>query len=99
FSMRAISLLRGLCLALASLGAASSALAAGDVVISQIWGGPSSTTGTAGQPRADYVELFNRTTSPVSINGWALNISTSTGTAWVKLDLPNVSIPARSYYL
>ncbi len=56
---------------------AASASAAGDVVISQIYGGG----GNSGAPLAnDYVELFNRSTAPVSIAGWSVQYTSATGT-------------------
>ena len=98
--MRKSSLFGRLCLAAAGLlcASASAVGAPGDVVISQVWGGPSSSTGNANYIRADYVELFNRTDNPVSLGGWSLNIATSSGTTWTKLDLV-ATIPARSYFL
>ncbi|MBY0310643.1 MAG: lamin tail domain-containing protein [Phycisphaerales bacterium] len=76
--------------------AASNALAVGNVVISQVWGGGNNSAGT---PNADYVELFNRSGAAVNIGGWSINVAAPTGTAWAKLDLPAVSIPAGGYYL
>lgn len=78
----------------------STALAApGDVVVSSVWGGVSSATGTANVPRADYVELFNRTASPVSMSGWSIAVSTTTtGTVWAQHNLTGTIQPF-SYYL
>ncbi|HLA08132.1 MAG TPA: ExeM/NucH family extracellular endonuclease, partial [Anaerolineales bacterium] len=54
----------------------TSALSSG-VVISQIYGGG----GNAGAPlRNDFVELFNRGTSPVSLTGWSIQYASATGT-------------------
>jgi predicted extracellular nuclease len=86
-------------MAACALALTNTALGVGDVVISQVWGGSSTLAGAAALPKADYIELFNRTASPVSLNGWSINVDTSTGTSWTKHDLPNVSIPAFSYYL
>lgn len=86
--------------AIAVLGLQAAALAVpGDVVISQVWGGTSGTAGNANLPKADYVELFNRTSGPVAIDGWSLNIATSSGTSWSKCDLPSFTMPAYSYFL
>ena len=46
------------------------------VVIRQIYGA----NGNA--YRQDYVELFNRGTSAVSISGWTLQYASATGTVW-----------------
>jgi hypothetical protein len=99
--MRIRSLVRGLLSASLVLAASVKCLAVGDVAVSQVWGGTTGTTGTATFPKADYVELFNRTGSAVSLSGWSLNISTAsnTTTSWSKCDLPAVSMPAYSYFL
>lgn len=58
-------------------GVASSAWAAGGVVISQVFAGG----GNAGAPyQRDYVELFNAGTTQVSLSGWSLQYASATGT-------------------
>jgi predicted extracellular nuclease len=64
---------------LASVGAfASAALALSpDVVISQVYGGG----GNAGAPlKNDFVELFNRGATSVSLSGWSIQYASATGT-------------------
>ena len=62
------------CLLLAGAGAAQ---AAGSVVISQVYGGG----GNANAPyQNDFVELFNRSTSPVALSGWSVQYASATGT-------------------
>jgi DNA/RNA endonuclease G (NUC1) len=57
------------------------------IVISQVYGGG----GNAGAPlNADFVELFNRSSSPVSVGGWRLHYGSSAGTTWTN----TTSIPA-----
>jgi uncharacterized protein len=47
------------------------------VVISQVYGGG----GNSGAPYThDFVELFNRSTSPVSLTGWSVQYASATGT-------------------
>lgn len=84
----------------AALLAGCSALAAGSlaqaqVVISQAWGGANI---SASAPNADYVELFNRGTSAVSLAGWSVQVSSQGGTSWRAVNLTG-SIAPRSYYL
>jgi uncharacterized protein len=63
--------------ALVALATAGGANAAGNVVISQVYGGG----GNTGAPLThDYVELFNRSTSPVSLSGWSIQYASATGT-------------------
>jgi|GEM_PF-516360 len=83
-----------------ALGLASGpALAAGHVVISQVYGG-----GGGAAPvtyKRDYVELFNPTSAPVSLGGWSLQYGSATGTAnWSVHVLPaSLSIGPGQYLL
>lgn len=83
---------RRVCAAMAALVGcsclSSTALGVGDVVISQVWGGSSSGTGSAALPKSDYVELFNRTANPIDLTGWSVTVSASgTSTAYAQLNL------------
>ncbi|MFM7808155.1 MAG: lamin tail domain-containing protein, partial [Planctomycetota bacterium] len=51
----------------------------GGVKISQIYGGGGSTTGGPTYNK-DYVEIFNSSSSPVNIGGWAIEYGSATGT-------------------
>src|SRR5207253_5968549 len=67
------------------------------VVISQVYGGG----GNVGATRLnDYIELFNRGNSAVSLAGWTVQYTGSTGTTWgsAKTAL-SASIASGSYYL
>ncbi len=96
--------LAGICGIVASFALAASALAApplpGEVVISQIWGGVTS-TGLSGAPKADYIELFNRTSATQDLTGCSIAVTAAVGnTAWFQHNFPNgASIPGFSYYL
>ena len=49
------------------------------VVISQVYGGG----GNASAPyQNDFIELFNRGASAVSLNGWSVQYASATGTTW-----------------
>ncbi|MEP6491091.1 MAG: DNA/RNA non-specific endonuclease [bacterium] len=51
----------------------------GDVVISQIYGGG----GNAGATFTnDFIELFNRSATPVNLAGWSVQYSSSAGNTW-----------------
>jgi uncharacterized protein len=81
--------------ALAALGAGlvpTRALAAGDVVISQIFGG----TGTFGSSyNRDLIELFNRGSLPVDLGGWSIQHTTKIGTVWTVTPLSGTIQPGR----
>lgn len=66
------------------------------VVISQVYGGGGNTGATY---KNDFIELFNKGTSPVSLNGWSVQYASATGTSWSKTDLTNVTLAPGQYYL
>ncbi|MEO3872783.1 ExeM/NucH family extracellular endonuclease [Nonomuraea sp. B12E4] len=62
---------------IAALTSPSVAAAPGTVVISQVYGGG----GNSGAPLTnDYVELFNRSGAPVSLDGWSVQYTSAAGT-------------------
>jgi len=65
--------------ALLALAGAGNALAAGNVVISQVYGGGGNSGATL---RNDYIELFNRSAAPVSLAGWSVQYASSAGNTW-----------------
>lgn len=93
----------GLFLLLVLLLSTSTMFAASpDVVISQVYGAG----GNSGAPlNADYVELFNRGNTTVSLNGWSLQYASATGTGLFGAnsgqiaELPNISIAPGQYFL
>jgi hypothetical protein len=58
---------------------ATSAFAANQIRISQVYGGGGSTTGTPSWQQ-DYVELFNGGATAVNVGNWAIEYGSSTGT-------------------
>lgn len=66
-----------------------------DVVISQVYGAGGNSGATF---RNDFVELFNRSSSAVSLSGWSLQYSSATGASWSKVDLSGNLGPGQ-YYL
>ncbi len=72
------------------------------VVISQVYGGG----GNSGAPlTSDFVELFNRGSVAVSLNGWSIQYASATGTgnfgnnATAITELPNVMLQPGQYFL
>src|SRR5689334_6813610 len=71
------------------------ALAApGDVVISQVYGGAGS---AAAAYRQDYVELYNRSKVPVSLDGWSVQYASAVGISWRVTALSGTLEPGRHY--
>jgi uncharacterized protein len=65
------------------------------VVISQVYGGG----GNSGASyRNDFVELFNRSSNAVTLNGWSVQYAAAAGTSWQVTPLTNTIAPG-GYYL
>jgi len=75
--------------------AQTSELVSPDIVISQLYGGGGNAGGVFTN---DYVELFNRSTSAISVAGWSVQYASATGTSWAAANLTG-TIPAGGYYL
>src|SRR5690349_11041335 len=73
----------------------SSALSTG-LVISQVYGGGGNSQATYTH---DFVELFNRSNSPISLNGKSIQYASDNGNFAAVAALPNVSVPAGGYFL
>jgi DNA/RNA endonuclease G (NUC1) len=85
---------------LVSLLVAQAALAVSSgVVISQVYGGAGCTSANCAAYGNDYIELFNRGTSPVSLNGWSVQYASATGTSWAVTPLTSVTLQPGQYYL
>jgi len=71
--------------------------ASADVVISQVYGGGNNSGATY---QNDFIELFNNGSAAVSLNGWSVQYTSSTGTSWTNVtNLPNVSLQPGHYFL
>ena len=53
-----------------------------DIVISQVYGGAGCGTAGCSTYQNDFIELFNRGSSPVSVNGWSVQYAAAGGTSW-----------------
>jgi predicted extracellular nuclease len=65
------------------------------IVISQVYGGGGNSGATYTN---DFVELFNRGASAVSVDGWSVQYASSTGSSWSLTTLSGTILPGR-YYL
>lgn len=98
-----LALIAALAISILPGSAVRPALAASpDVVISQAYGGG----GNAGATLThDFVELFNRGASPVSLSGWSIQYASATGTGNFGAtttqitELPSVTVQPGQYYL
>ncbi|HEX2453705.1 MAG TPA: lamin tail domain-containing protein [Vicinamibacterales bacterium] len=95
--MNAARLPRTLLLSLLTVALASTGPRAvsPDIVISQVYGAG----GNAGASyRNDFIELFNRGATPVTVTGWTVQYAATTGTSWQTTTLSGTIQPGR-YYL
>ncbi|WP_295992840.1 ExeM/NucH family extracellular endonuclease [Rugamonas sp.] len=98
-SIRAVGAARpGRLTVLAALlaGVCAPALAS-DVVISQVYGGG----GNSGASyKNDFIELFNRSAAPVSLNNYSVQYTSAAGTGnWAVTALPNLVLQPGQYFL
>jgi uncharacterized protein len=65
------------------------------LVVSQVYGGG----GNAGATyRNDFIELFNRGSTPINVSGWSVQYASSTGTTWQATNLSGTIQPGH-YFL
>ncbi|QTN32989.1 Ig-like domain-containing protein [Akkermansiaceae bacterium] len=69
--------------------------AAGQVVISQVYGGGGN---ASAQFTNDFIELYNTTANPISLSGWSVQYASATGTTWSASNLEGV-IQSGGYFL
>jgi endonuclease G len=66
------------------------------VVISQVYGGGGNSGALASH---DFIEIFNRGGSAVSLSGWSVQYASSGGTTWQTTNLPAVTLLPGQYLL
>jgi predicted extracellular nuclease len=76
---------------------AAPAVADGNVVISQVYGAG----GNSGAAwNKDFIELFNRSSEPVSLKGWSVQYQSAAGPNWAAFTaLPDFTLQPGQYYL
>src|ERR687883_373181 len=65
------------------------------IVVSQVYGGGGNSGATY---KNDFIELYNRSAAPVSVNGWSVQYAATTGTSWQRTPI-NGTIAPGGYYL
>ena len=68
-----------------------------NIVISQVYGGGG--VAAASPFRNDFIEILNRGTAPVNLNGWSVQFSFSGSSSWLTTPLPNVTLAPGQYFL
>ena len=96
-SRRALATACGLALAVTGVGLSSPASAAADhLVISEVYGGGGNSGATYTH---DFIELYNPTDAPVSVDGWSVQYRSATGTGAGAVTTLSGMVPARGHYL
>ena len=65
------------------------------IVVSQVYGGGGNSGATY---KNDFIELYNRSAAPVSVNGWSVQYAATAGTTWQRTAI-NGTIAPGGYYL
>jgi predicted extracellular nuclease len=79
---------------LMTLSAGPAVAASPDITISGVYGGG----GNSGAPyKNDYIELYNRGTTAVSLSGWTVQYASATGSSWSKTTLSGSIAPGKHY--
>ena len=79
----------------ALLAPAGAQAASPDVVISEVYGGGGNTNATL---KNDFIELYNRGSTPVTLNGWSVQYASASGISWQVTALTGTIQPGK-YYL
>jgi hypothetical protein len=66
------------------------------IVISQVYGGGGNSGATL---KNDFIELFNRGNSSVSLTGWSVQYASTAGSSWQVTSLSSVTLAPGQYYL
>lgn len=69
--------------------------ASANVVINQVYGGGGNSGATY---KNDFIELYNNENTPVNLQGWSVQYSSSTGSSWQTTPLHG-TIPAHAFFL
>jgi hypothetical protein len=76
-------------------GRSVQAVGSSTIVISQVYGGGGNSGATL---KNDFIELFNRGTSPVDLSTWSVQYAATTGSSWQRTNLSGILQPGH-YYL
>src|SRR6516225_8888957 len=63
----------------AGLGEQLGALGSANIVISQVYGGGGN---SGAKYKNDFIEVFNRGTTAVSLSGWSVQYASASGSSW-----------------
>lgn len=69
------------------------------LVISQVYGGAGCGTAGCSTYKNDFIEIYNRGATGVSVDAWSVQYASLAGSIWMVTNLPNVTIPAGGYFL
>jgi hypothetical protein len=94
--MRTTQLIAIVMFAVVLIAAPSARASSPDLVISQVYAGGGNSGATYAN---DYVELFNRGSSPIDLSGWSVQYATASGTTWTATPLVGTIASGRHYLI
>jgi predicted extracellular nuclease len=94
--LRRLSSLLVIGLSVAGITASQPLAVSPDLVISQVYGGGGNTGATLTN---DFIELYNRGSSTVSVEGWSVQYASAAGTTWTNSTVLTGQIPPGEHYL
>lgn len=69
------------------------------LTISQVYGGAGCGTANCSAYKNDFIEIFNKSSSPINVNGYSVQYTSAAGTTWSGTNLPNVTLQPGQYLL
>src|SRR5699024_4245620 len=77
-------------------GSHAAAAPSTSLVISQVYGGGGNMGATYTH---DFIEVFNRGATAVSLEGWSVQYAASAGSSWQRTNLTDVTLAPGQYFL
>jgi predicted extracellular nuclease len=78
----------------ALLAPASAQAVSPNIVISEVYGGGGNSGATL---KNDFIELYNRGATAVTVNGWSVQYASAAGTSWARTELTGSIAPGQRY--
>ncbi|CAN7491850.1 ExeM/NucH family extracellular endonuclease [Pseudoduganella sp. LjRoot289] len=95
-----LTILAALLAGLSAPAVAAVAVPEAAVVISQVYGAGGNGSGaTAAVLKNDFIELFNRSSAPVSLAGWSVQYASAAGSSWAPTALSGTLQPGQFYLI
>ena len=91
---RLLAVILALAALVGALGASKPLAVSSDIVVSQVFGGGGNSGATL---KNDFIELFNRGATSVSVTGWSVQYASAAGSTWQTTSLTGSIAPGQHY--